>query len=649
MGVGTTEPTESLDIVGNLNLQKVSNTASIKLNSNVVTEYTRSKKSLIKYPRVALGTNSTSYSGLSGGSTVNGYTIKASDEYNSDFVTSKAFTNTRLDDADTWISGSSAYNSTTKLPVTNSATTTKFGQDGSWLEIKLPNAIQLHYIHVFSRNTHITERIDTADIWASNTGTDGDWVKLTTISFNADYTDTNPMVGNIDTWTYYQYFAIQITKIGWAGTYTNVGEWELYGVPEYDPEAHGADVIMRSVPNVPNTDWLEVYYDGQDYTSMPSTVTDKSGNGVTGTPNGGVGFDTEYKAFTFDGVDDYITSSDVGISGAQVLSMTGWLKTNSLGEVARFGIGTYTAARCMYFTVNNSVNSYYIVCNANNNTYTGSFPANTWLHVTMIYLGSNISNTTLLLYINGVLQIPSTGAPNTAALNLPSPCELRLGRGINGGYTSGSIANFRLFNRALSADEVWQLYAYQKDYFQVSPDVVTFKGGRLGIGTLEPRAVLDVHGSFHAPGTVVQVVTKPVVGQYAYSGNATDVELTALTTSFTPKFGDSLVLVQVYLSYEADYNAVIFIRANANDIPTNQGRTYGQQEGVIPVSFDNEVGSTPNSSTFVVHHILNGETSVQYKVYYRNNTTTGTIKLNQGYSAVDEKGMCYIVITEIAQ
>src|SRR5210317_115632 len=54
VGVGTTEPTESLDIVGNLNLQKVSNTATIKLNSNVVTEYTRSKKSLIKYPRVAL-------------------------------------------------------------------------------------------------------------------------------------------------------------------------------------------------------------------------------------------------------------------------------------------------------------------------------------------------------------------------------------------------------------------------------------------------------------------------------------------------------------------------------------------------------------------------------------------------------------------
>jgi hypothetical protein len=627
----------------------VSNTASIKLNSNVVTEYTRSKKSLIKYPRVALGTNSTSYSGLSGGSTVNGYTIKASDEYNSDFVTSKAFTNTRLDDADTWISGSSAYNSTTKLPVTNSATTTKFGQDGSWLEIKLPNAIQLHYIHVFSRNTHITERIDTADIWASNTGTDGDWVKLTTISFNADYTDTNPMVGNIDTWTYYQYFAIQITKIGWAGTYTNVGEWELHGVPEYDPEAHGTDVIMRSVPNVPNTDWLEVYYDGQDYTSMPSTVTDKSGNGVTGTPNGGVGFDTEYKAFTFDGVDDYITSSDVGISGAQVLSMTGWLKTNSLGEVARFGIGTYTAARCMYFTVNNSVNSYYIVCNANNNTYTGSFPANTWLHVTMIYLGSNISNTTLLLYINGVLQIPSTGAPNTAALNLPSPCELRLGRGINGGYTSGSIANFRLFNRALSADEVWQLYAYQKDYFQVSPDVVTFKGGRLGIGTREPRAVLDVRGDLYAHGSVVQVLQS--VKTNSASTNSTSFVDTGLEITITPKSTSSKILV----SYAANIGTKAshtFLRLVRNGTPIAIGDAAGSR--VQCTHYVRHLDSQSLES-YCMEFLDSPSTTgaVTYKLQYSVTSTSYTITLNRAHTDGDNayygRGPSTITAKEIAQ
>ena len=59
---------------------------------------------------------------------------------------------------------------------------------------------------------------------------------------------------------------------------------------------------------------------------------------------------------------------------------------------------------------------------------------------------------------------------------------------------NGSIANFRLFNRALTSDEVWQLYAYQKEYFGHGDLSMTLKAGRLGIGTSEARAVLDVRG-----------------------------------------------------------------------------------------------------------------------------------------------------------
>jgi hypothetical protein len=503
-----------LNVVSNVNMLHTSNTASIKLNSNVVTEFPRSKK-LIKYPRVALGTNASPYSGLGSGSTVSGYTIKASGEYDLNLLASKAFTGTNdANEVDAWLSSSAAYSSNT--PVANSATLTKFGQQGSWLEIKLPNKIKLSSTRIFSRRRHITERNDTADIWASNTGTDGDWVKLVTINFNNTYTDTIPVVADIDTPTYYQYFAIQITRINWSGTYANIGEWELFGTPEYDPEAHGTDVTVKSYPNVPNTDWLEVYYDGQDYTAdtdfdQANEVLDKSGNNLNGSQTGGVGFDTTYKAFTFDGVNQTITLSDVGISGGQALSMSGWLKVNSAGEVARMGIGTYTAARCMYFTVGNSVSAYYIVCNAHNNVYAGTFIPNTWIHVNMVYtgaayLGGYISGTTLLLYINGKLQTPSTPAAGTTPLNLPSPCPLRLGRGIDGGYKAGSIANFRLFNRALTSDEIYQLYAYQKEDFGHSTNNMTLKAGRLGIGTSEPRAALDVRGSVIVNGGGVPII-----------------------------------------------------------------------------------------------------------------------------------------------
>jgi hypothetical protein len=65
---------------------------------------------------------------------------------------------------------------------------------------------------------------------------------------------------------------------------------------------------------------------------------------------------------------------------------------------------------------------------------------------------------------------------------------------LTGGYFNGSIANFRFFNRTLTGDEVWQLYAYQKEYFGHGNLGMTLKSGRLGIGTSEPRAVLDVRG-----------------------------------------------------------------------------------------------------------------------------------------------------------
>tara|TARA_R110001599_G_scaffold168099_1_gene357919 strand:- start:2290 stop:4581 length:2292 start_codon:yes stop_codon:yes gene_type:complete len=488
---GITTIESNVDLIRNTD-----NTAFINLNSNVVTEFPRSKK-FVKYPRVALSTDAGNHSALGSGYTQDEYTVKVSSEM-SNYKGTKVFTNTNLSTSDTWISAEYKYSSGNPVSVTTNVN--KFGQNGEWLEIKLPNKIKLSSTKIFTRRQYITERIVKADIWASNTGTDGDWVKLTTINFNDSYTDTIPMVSDIYSLIYYRYFAIQITQIGTSISYANIGEWELFGVPEYDPDAHGTDVTVKSYPNVPNADWLEVYYDAKGLAVMPNPVPDETTNNRDGVVTGAT-LDTTggIESFAFNGVNQTITLSDVGISGGQALSMSGWLKVNSAGEVARMGIGTYTAARCMYFTVDSSVGAYYIVCNAHNNVYTGTFTPNTWIHVNMVYtgatyLGGYISGATLLLYINGKLQTPSTPAAGTTPLNLPSPCPLRLGRGIDGGYKAGSIANFRLFNRALTSDEIYQLYAYQKEYFGHGDLSMTLKAGRLGIGTSEPRAMLDVRG-----------------------------------------------------------------------------------------------------------------------------------------------------------
>jgi hypothetical protein len=124
-----------------------------------------------------------------------------------------------------------------------------------------------------------------------------------------------------------------------------------------------------------------------------------------------------------------------------------------------------------------------------------------WYHITLNYKGGGIHNSERFdFFINGT-QIDTSALSTagsqagSATLNLSSPAKLVLGGLFNGAERSSStIANARLFNRILTSDEIWQLYAHQKEYFGHGDLGMTLKAGRLGIGTSEPRAALDVRG-----------------------------------------------------------------------------------------------------------------------------------------------------------
>jgi hypothetical protein len=544
VGVDGNGPSSNLHVVGHtrlegdINMLHTANTASIKLNSNVVTEFPRSKK-LIKYPRVALGTGGSPNSGTGGGYTLSGYTVKASDEYNTtDYTASKAFTNTNIGSGDTWISGSAAYTSSDGLPVANSATVAKFGQNGSWIEVGLPNTIQLHSTRVFGRHTHFAERSDTADIWASNTGNDGDWVKLTTINFNDTYTDVIPMVADIDTQAYYQYFAIQITKIEWNGTYANIGEWELFGTPEYDPEADGVDVVVKSVPNVPNTDWLEVYYDAKDLVDGAVSTAAGAITGLGGTTNNGTaygGVTVSDGAFVFDGSGDYIESGlTINAVGTPQHTFSLWVKpsTGDMDDTNNHYLcvwGNTTAQNSwsgLALTGGKLLHAYHA-----SGKYTSDvlFTTGNWHHIVVV-IKSTIETVAIDrdadFYVDGVLYSGSYSTLGSQAGNSAyylnwgsgTSTRVRLASLLSGGESSSSsIANFRLFNRALTQDEIYQLYAYQKEYFGHGDLSMTLKAGRLGIGTSEPRAALDVRGRImreYNPGEVIETIQGKANGRY---------------------------------------------------------------------------------------------------------------------------------------
>ena len=299
VGIGTNAPMGTLDVKGVLNHTQVANVAQITSNSNVVMEYRRSKK-LIKYPRVYLTQDDES--------STTGYVADASTEETINTGPWKAFNG----DGGAWETTPIRFNQNTGD--WDGTTTTPYaislvGSDtiyGEWVELKIPNKIQLHTCriapmthstypnlgkHRSPRDGYILGRVGATGNWTvlkSWSGLISGWEDLVLRDFDIE----NQL-------EYYDYFRVVWTAINGnnnysvnAGSgYASAGEIEFLGLPEYDPEAHGTDVVLHTTPNVPNTDLSNVYYDGQDYTSMPATVADKSGNGVTGTPSGGVGFD----------------------------------------------------------------------------------------------------------------------------------------------------------------------------------------------------------------------------------------------------------------------------------------------------------------------------------------------------------------------
>jgi hypothetical protein len=144
----------------------------------------------------------------------------------------------------------------------------------------------------------------------------------------------------------------------------------------------------------------------------------------------------------------------------------------------------------------------------------GTVVPKNWYHVVGIYSGG-----VMTLYIDGNILQSTSGS----SLNLPTNPYFALGVQLTSSGTeystsgfNGSIANFRLFNRALTTDEIYQLYAYQKEYFGHGTLGMTLKAGRLGIGTTEPIAALDVRGGIAVQG-IMTTFTSPYISAYPIS------------------------------------------------------------------------------------------------------------------------------------
>jgi hypothetical protein len=608
IGVNTSTPTESLDVVGNMNLQQVSNTSTIKANSNVVTEFPRSKK-FMKFPRVALTSAAQTGSGYEGyfvsqdSATLNSTSNRqAWGFFNSVTNPNDASGGPHLIDATERFDNSGNY----------IGGDTFAGISGDWITIQLPVKIQLGRVHTWSRYVDQRNPVD-ATILGSLDGTN--WTTIASWS-GRDFTYNHPNPYDIQTNEYYNYFAFVFEKIeaSSSGKYINFNEIELFGTPEYDPEADGVDVVVKSVPNVPNTDWLEVYYDAKNY-SGSGDVQDETANDIDATIGAATTFDSVNKAWSFSGtsnrdgtefVSGYLPSD---FEGQQIHSVSMWLKFDYwheggfciIGKETRTGSDSHKAIHFQFQDTNSGSPKilYDFWSNQKSFYLPDDVQPGKWLHMTATYSGDAANRK---MFVNGqelTTFTTSSAYATELALDTTNDLVVRLGTRfpVNSLYIfHGDIANFRLFNRALTSDEIYQLYAYQKEYFGHGDLGMTLKAGRLGIGTSEPKAALDVRGigqfgSIYAPGTIVQVQHNSGNSSLSYSSSAAanynDIPLTSATglkLSITPTKTTSKVHVNLnVLAYLSISNgSANGVRMQVwRRIGTTYNRVYGRGSATL--------------------------------------------------------------------
>jgi hypothetical protein len=480
-----------------LNLQQVSNTSMIKMNSNVVTEFPRSKK-LIKYPRVALTQNDES--GTSG------YVVNQSSDNSGLNPGYKLFNNNT---GDYWHTDYPLYSGTG--PYTYTASNAISTYNGEWVTIDLGQNIKLDNVSLYNRNGYVNQAasqfVTLGSIDNSN------WNLLSNVT-NTSWTNLIPNIINVKSEQYYRYYGFVFTHAN-SSTNISLGELELFGVPEYDPDAHGTDVTVKSVANVPNTDWLKVYYDAKDLDDggvtnvddlTPSGINDGTATNVTVSDG----------AFVFDGgtTTNITTTTATGMGGDNAFSISLWFNpTSQVGSVDNCLVtfGNQTSREQFLLTYNPNKLLAQFFGNGMNIDVPGGIQFGRWYHVVLTYPGGGQYN--MSIYADGIKGSNNNAGTNLSGL-IPTNAAVELGKytnSYNQGF-NGSIANFRLFNRALTSDEIYQLYAYQKEDFGHGDLSMTLKAGRLGIGTSEPRALLDVGGVPYGAGV------RPIFSAYEADG-----------------------------------------------------------------------------------------------------------------------------------
>jgi hypothetical protein len=398
-----------------------------------------------------------------------------------------------------------------------------------------------------------------------------------------------------------------------------------------------------------------VHYDTTvDSVVSGSTVVDISGEGNNGSLTGDAAYSSTHRALVFDGTGDTVYNSVIPNWSDNIShTVSFFVKINS--PTSAYAGSPYTiwntasaanhySASSLQTGVNGLISFYHF-----NNDYKYNYPlyAGTWYHIVYVYNGSP---TTQKVYVNGAsVALSSTAGTNVGnTLVLGTSPKLSLGgdHGRSNFYMNGSISNFKLYNVALTAEEVAMEYALGR-----TGKSLNLTDTSLCLGGTVPRAQLDVQGTAMF-GNRVDIGTNTGTSDFnptaltihELSNSKTTPALTLNHAPFDAVYGSSWQLIDV--TTDNLINRVRQCSVNLINYNTTgggqgnfSGRRYtgmgfsvsnaqsGIQENALAIRYDGNVGIgtvNPAAKLDVNGYILNNNPAFHaYKTGGASTTNTG--------------------------
>jgi hypothetical protein len=200
----------------------------------------------------------------------------------------------------------------------------------------------------------------------------------------------------------------------------------------------------------------------KSYVSGSTTWFDKSGFSNNGTLTNGPTFNSDnLGSIVFDGVNDFVEVPN--FNTANTITVDVWVKKTS-GNIWQGWLGNWNTTGngdSWLLTQDDSNRASFYIMHTNNVgdnivDTSGIIVGNVWYNYT-----GTFSNSTLSLYKNGSLVNSKSTLQNTIYQN---SLKIWCGR-FSAFYLNGQLSNGKVYNRALSADEVLQNYNATKGRF----------------------------------------------------------------------------------------------------------------------------------------------------------------------------------------